>query len=92
MQNTFDKRLLFKIYKRLLKLNNKNTVNQEFPGGPMGEGSGVVSALAQDQSLTQELLHAKSVAKRKEPNQLKKGPKTLTDTSPDTIYRWQTST
>ena len=34
----------------------------EFPGGPAGEGSGIVTAVAWVHSLAPELLHAEGVA------------------------------
>ena len=37
----------------------------EFPGSLMGWGSGIVTSVVQVQSLAQELLHAKSMAKKK---------------------------
>ena len=49
-----------------------SNLGKEFPGGSVGWGSGVVTAVASVQSLTRELLHVAGVAKKRKKSNLGK--------------------
>ena len=52
------------------KTKTKRNTFKELPGGTAGHGSGVVTAVAQVQSLTPQLLHSMNVAKKEKKKHL----------------------